>query len=226
MGYHISMSQRRISLAEGEFYHVFNRGNSKQVIFKDEHDYRRFCQLLYASNSSNSFVFRDLAKSKILTFDRGELLVAIGAYCLMPNHFHMLLTPLVENGISKFMQKVSTGYSMYFNQRYQRTGTLFEGKFKAEHAGRDEYLKYLFAYIHLNPVKLIQSDWKEQGIQNAEQALQHAKSYSYSSLPDYAGVGRMEKAILTPDPFPAYFLTVAATEANLLEWLRFKPEST
>ncbi len=220
------MAQRKTPLIQGEFYHVYNRGNSKQVIFKDHLDYTRFLQLLYVSNSSESFVFRDVSRNDVWMFDRREQLVSIGACCLMPNHFHILLTPVVDNGVSKFMQKVSVGYSMYFNNKYERTGTLFEGKFKSQWADSDEYLKYLFSYIHLNPVKLIQSDWKEQGIKDAAKALSYAKDYKYSSLPDYMGSVRPERTILSPDPFPAYFLTIASTEANLLEWLNFNSVNT
>jgi putative transposase len=168
------MSQRLISFSGGEFYHVYNRGTDKRAIYLDKSDYKRFIELLYLSNSSHSFVVRDIYRNNesIYEYDRGDLLVAIGAYCLMPNHFHILVTPLVENGISKFMNKLCTSYSMYFNKKYNRTGALFQGKFKAEHADRDEYLKYLYAYIHLNPVKLIDSTWKEEGIKDAGKKLE------------------------------------------------------
>lgn len=217
------MVNRSIPLAYGEFFHVYNRGADKRVIYKDRADYSRFLELLYIANSRDAVTIKDFKKQHPVLFEieRGEPLVAIGGYCLMPNHFHIILTPLVEHGASKFMQKVSTGYSMYFNNRYERTGTLFEGKFKAQHAGRDEYLKYLFAYIHLNPVKLIQSNWKQKGIKDAIQALSYSGSYQYSSLPDYLGMQRPERAIISPDPFPAYFLTAAGNAQNLLEWLNY-----
>ena len=88
----------------------------------------------------------------------------------MPNHFHILVKEKIENGISKFMGKLTTGYSMYFNKRYDRTGSLFQGVFKSVHADSDEYLKYLFAYIHLNPIKLINPEWKENGIKDKNRA--------------------------------------------------------
>jgi len=96
--------------------------------------------------------------------NRGEQLVNIVTYCLMSNHFHLLIYEKTEGGISKFMQKVTTAYTMYFNKSKQRTGALFQGKFKAKHASiNDNYLKYLVAYIHLNPIKLIDAQWKENG---------------------------------------------------------------
>lgn len=220
------MSQRPISFSEGEFYHVYNRGTDKRSIYLDKSDYKRFVELLYLSNSSHSFVVRDIYRNNedIYEYDRGDSLVAIGTYCLMPNHFHILVTPLVENGISKFMNKLCTSYSMYFNKKYNRTGALFQGKFKAEHADTDEYLKYLYAYIHLNPVKLIDSTWKEEGIKDAAKSFDFAASFQYSSLPDYLGKIREENIILNPAPFPEYFPSAENIEKELFEWLEYKDE--
>lgn len=132
------MPIRKVSFSEGTFYHLYNRGNSKQVIFKDESDYRRFQTLLYLANSTKRWEIRSLDLQNIFTIDRDEELVAIGAYCLMPNHFHLLLTPLADRGIELFMQKLSAGYSMYFNTRHRRTGSLFKGRFKAQYANTDD----------------------------------------------------------------------------------------
>src|SRR3989344_7999827 len=123
------MSIRKVSFVPGEYYHIYNRGNSKQKIFHNKADYERFISLLYLSNSGNNFKIDYIGKHNIYITDRGSRLVSIGAYCLMPNHFHILITPLVEGGVSKFMQKMTTAYSMYYNQKYRRTGGLFEGKF-------------------------------------------------------------------------------------------------
>jgi putative transposase len=226
------MSTRVIQLVPDEFYHVYNRGTDKRVIFLDTADYNRFVELLYLSNSEYKVKVRDIKKTKksVYEFDRGKPLVAIGAYCLMPNHFHMLITPLVENGISIFMEKIGTSYSMYFNKRYVRTGSLFQGTFKSSHATSDEYLKYLYAYIHLNPVKLIDPTWKEEGIKNQDEAFSFAINYKYSSLPDYLQVFREENIIINPNPFPEYFPSGKDMKKELLEWLNFKnlfePEKT
>ena len=123
----------------------------------------------------------------------------------MPNHFHLLVREVKEGGITRFMEKLSTSYSMYFNKKYNRTGSLFENRFKAEHVGRDEYLKYLFAYIHLNPVKLIDPKWKENGITNISTAQKYLSNYAYSSIHDYLGIRRSERAVLNPSEFPKYF---------------------
>ncbi len=215
------MSIRRISFSHGEFYHVYNRGNSKQDIFKDNLDKERFQALLFLANGVTPFVFREVAKDDAYDFERGNQLVYIGAYCLMPNHFHILLTPAVEAGVQTFIQKLSTGYSMYFNRKYKRTGVLFEGKFKAQHVEGDEYLKYLFSYIHLNPIKLIQSDWKECGIRDLERARKYLNEYKYSSLNDYLSA-RPESVIVEPNKFPEYFKGREEVDEEILEWLTYR----
>jgi len=125
------MPVRKVSFVSGEFYHVYNRGNSRQEIFHSQTDYDRFSALLYAANGAASIDSREVSLEDMFTFDRGEQQVAIGAYCLMPNHFHILVTPLVEGGLITFMRKLATGYSMYFNKKHHRTGSLFEGRFKS-----------------------------------------------------------------------------------------------
>ncbi len=213
-----------MAFASEEFYHVYNRGTDKRTIFYDRADYRRFVELLYISNSKIAVNVRDIHKShkNIFEYEKIETLVAIGAYCLMPNHFHILLTPVIDDGVSKFMNKLGTSYSMYFNKRNNRSGSLFQGTFKSQHADTDEYLKYLYAYIHLNPVKLIDPTWKEEGIKDAAKSYDFAASFQYSSLPDYLGKDREEKAILNQAPFPEYFQTAAEQQTELLEWLSFK----
>jgi putative transposase len=216
------MSIRKTSFAIGEFYHIYNRGNSKQNIFVTKKDYQRFVDLLYAINREEKFNFSDSLKG-ISVYEKGSKnqLVAIGAYCLMPNHFHILITPLVKNGISKFMQKLSTAYVMYFNQKNKRSGALFEGKFKSQHVGNDRYLKYLFSYIHLNPVKLIQRDWKETGIKNKKEAINYLSEYQYSSLIDYLERQRPENKILNSKAFPDYFPNKNSILKEIFDWISY-----
>lgn len=219
------MGNRKIELVENEYFHIYNRGNSKQVIFRESADYQRFQALMYLSNSHERFVFRELETDLIYTLAGGQALVRIEAYCLMPNHFHILLTPVIPAGASQFMKKLSTAYSMYFNKKYERSGSLFEGPFKSQHADTDEYLKYLFAYIHLNPVKLRQPLWREEGIKNLEQAFTFLRDYSFSSYPDLS-IGetyekRAESAILNSDLFSSYYSGSVHVDhkKDLLEWL-------
>ena len=219
------MSIRKTDLVEGEYYHIYNRGNSKQKIFHDKEDYLRFISLLYISNSSESFNFYDLGRNtnfNVYEIERINPLVDIGAYCLMPNHFHILITEKIENGISKFMQKLGTAYSMYYNKKYKRTGGLFEGKFKSQHADTDRHLKYLFSYIHLNPIKLIQKDWKEEGIKNKKEAVNYLNGYLYSSYLDFIEEKRIQSKILNVESFPKYFPNKTSFVEEILEWLTLR----
>ena len=219
--------KRNIDFSVDEFYHLYNRGTDKRAIFLDEKDYNRFMTLLFTANSSNAihlsnYDWKDF--KSLFQLKRKETLVDIGSYCLMPNHFHLLVHEKVENGITNFTQKLLTAYSMYFNKKYSRTGSLFEGRFKARHADDDQYLKYLFSYIHLNPIKLIDSQWKENGISSRERAEKYLTQYPYSSYKDYMGDDRVEKSILMKDSFPEYFKSAADFHLIMKEFLNFSDD--
>src|SRR3989338_5254383 len=126
---------RSFSFEVGEYYHCYSRGTEKRNIFLNKKDYERFIALLFACNSITTIHLSDYQKKtfgEIFDIVRGDSLVDIGAYCLMSNHFHLLLHEKEEGGISIFMQKLITAYTMYFNKKYERTGALFAGRFKAE----------------------------------------------------------------------------------------------
>lgn len=216
------MSTRKVAFSIHEYYHLYNRGNSKQKIFLDQKDYNHFVKLLFLCNSKRSITLRDITRNTY-DFDREETLVNIGTYCLMPNHFHILAKEKINDGISKFMQKISTAYSMYFNKKYKRTGGLFEGKFKSQHIGTDRYLKYIFSYIHLNPIKIIDSKWKEEGIKNVNKSIAYLKKYQYSSYLDYLKEDRLKRKILDKKEFPKYFISKNSMEKEIFEWLTFTP---
>ncbi|MEK7567462.1 MAG: transposase [Patescibacteria group bacterium] len=215
--------QRKFSFSIGEFYHIYNRGTEKRKIFLNEKDYRRFIKLLFLSNGTKPVVIKDLPQGRSLgEVSKGNNLVSIGAYCLMPNHFHLLVREITENGITKFMSKLSTAYSMYFNKTNERTGSLFEGRFKALHVENDEYLKYLFSYIHLNPIKIIDKNWKSKTLINTKNIKEYLENYSYSSYLDYVGKDRAEKIILNKNSFPEYFESFKEFQKFVYWWLEFK----
>lgn len=215
---------RKTTFSLRENYHIYNRGNDKRITFQNKTDYDRFIALLYLCNSVKNIRLSDYPKiklEKLLDIKRGETLVDIGAYCLMPNHFHLLVHEKTEKGISKFMQKLLTAYTMYFNKKNDRNGSLFGGLFKANHANEDKYLKYLFSYIHLNPIKLIELLWKENGIADKKRADSFLKSYNYSSFLDFTGKQRKEKNILEPKNFPEYFGSFKEFKNFIDNWLAF-----
>lgn len=219
--------RRNFEFSIDEFYHVYNRGTDKRIIFIDSNDHNRFILLLHLCNSRQKVDISNLIRegrtfTDLINIDPGERLVDVGAYCLMPNHFHLLLKEKNPDGISLFMKKLLTAYSMYFNKKHDRSGSLFEGKFKAKHADTDEYLKYLFAYIHLNPVKIIDHEWKENGIKNRETARAYLDGYRYSSYVDYMGKDRLEGRILGRDSFPRYFSDQKDFNAYVEDWLSFR----
>ncbi len=214
--------ERKFSFNEGEFYHIYNRGTDKRQIFIDDDDYRYFQKLLYLCNSTKRIIVRDLIKGiSVYTVEREDTFVDMGAYCLMPNHFHLLLYEKKKRGVTTFMSKLSTAYAVYFNRKYKRTGCLFEGRFKAIHIKEDGYLEYLFSYIHLNPIKLIQTDWKVVGIKDLKKARAYLEEYSYSSYLDYLGGVREEGSIIKRENFPEYFSGAQDFKKLTDEWLNY-----
>ena len=213
---------RNIIFIPNEYYHCYCRGTEKRKVFLSKTDYQRFIHLLFVCNSKKIIHLSDHKKksfAEIFEIEREETLVEIGAYCLMPNHFHILLKEREDGNISLFMQKLMTAYTMYFNKKYERTGSLFESKFRAQHANENIYLKYLFSYIHLNPVKLIQKDWKENGIKNKNQTKKFLSQYEYSSYLDYMEEKRAQEIILNKKAFPEYFSNKKEFEEEIFDWI-------
>lgn len=154
---------RSIEFSVGEFYHVYNRGVDKRNLFTNQHDYQRFIESLW--------VFNDEIVRDDLSFCRRKRLgasdnpcVEISTFSLMPNHIHLLLKEKVEGGMSRFMQRLGTGYTHYFNRSQERSGRLFESVFKARHIDSQAYLEHITRYIHLNPLKLYGIDWKHTSL--------------------------------------------------------------
>ena len=225
----------KVIKAPGELYHIYNRGTEKRPTFMNDADRNRFIELLFFCNSMKAVRLDDLHKNfsqgstlrgLFESFDRDDTLVDLVAYCLMPNHFHLLLREKEEGGIAKYMQKLSNGYTGYFNKKYSRTGALFGGKYKIKHVDTDRYLKYLVSYIHLNPVKLIEPKWKEVGIQQRAKAQTFLSRYQYSSFLDYCGAERPEKQLLSMDILSRYYDMSAPKDfkESVEEWLINKPD--
>jgi len=216
---------RNFNFAPGEYYHIYNRGVEKRRIFLKNYDYERMMFLLYICNNSEPVHiqnYRGLTSIEKFLLPRKRTIVDVGAVCLMPNHFHLLLKEKIDGGISLFMQKVTTAYTMYFNKINNHSGVLFQGTFKSKYVDKDEYLKYLYSYIHLNPAKIIEPNWKEKGIENHNKVKNFLDSYKFSSYLDFCGKIRPENSILNKRVFPGYFHDKASFENFINEWLEYK----
>ena len=186
--YYMNMATRKTPFAIGEWYHCYSRGVDKRIVFDDEQDYRRFLEYLYLVNTGAPLHRADLGirdLEEILLLPRKDALVAIGAFCLMPNHFHLVLKEIVEGGITTFMQKLGTAYTMYFNARYERTGNLFVKPFRSRYVDTDRYFQYLINYLHCNPAELYEPGWKMGEVKNIKALIEKLIAYPYSSLGAY-----------------------------------------
>lgn len=190
------MPMRKTKLVPGEIYHIYNRGVDKRDIFMDDEDRIRFIHDLFEFNDSNpSPNLNDLlSNNKYLEVglpdikrEPRKILVEILAYCLMDNHFHLMVRQKRENGVTEFMRKLGTGYTNYFNKKYERSGSLFQGKFKSICIKSNTHLMYLPMYIHLNPLDFKFHEWREKKIKNYKDAVSFLDSYRWSSYMDYTG---------------------------------------
>lgn len=178
---------------EQPILHVLNRGVDKRDIFLEKRDYLRFIYNLYVLNDEDrletvSHTFkRSLTGFDIASRKSRKLLVDIFAFCLMPNHYHILIAPRAENGVPMFMRKLNMAYAKYFNKKYERVGTLFQSRYKSVPVENDAHFDHLPFYIHFNPLDLSYPEWRENKISNPEGALEFLKSYRWSSHLDYLG---------------------------------------
>lgn len=166
--------------AEGEYYHIYNRGNGKQNIFLDEQDYLNFLKrlkLVLGLTPTRAPLVNNKLQGAPL-FARMSPLPSnsfeIVCYCLMPNHFHFLIRQVGDIPISKLISKVCTSYSMYFNRRHKHIGHLFQDRFKSVPVDIDDYLLWLSVYIHQNP--------KVAGL------VKNLEEWQWSSYQDYVGL--------------------------------------
>ena len=196
------MSYRRTPFAPGEHYHCYTRGIDGRLTFQDKEDYERFQESLYLCNDIKAFDRTDFLKyphARIFERRRAKELVAIACYSLMPNHFHIGFQEIEEGGSSKFLQKLGTSYSMYFNAKYKRVGGLFVGPCRSRHIATDRYFRHVAQYIHLNVAEIFDTAWKLGLAKNIKGLERRLSEFAFSSLRDYVGTPRPERAILNPE---------------------------
>ncbi len=192
-----------------ELYHVLNRGVEKRQIFLDNQDRARFVHDMYEFNdtapASNTWRGASGGMFELRT-RTSERIVEIHGWCLMGNHYHLLLSEVVEGGLTRFLRKLNVGYAMYFNARYKRVGTLFQGRTKKIRINSDAYFLHILNYIHLNPLDFKKgcASWRSREIANADSALKYLDTYRWSSYLDYCGKKNFP-SILTTELFADVF---------------------
>ena len=214
--------ERKVKFVPGEYYHLYSRGVEKRKIFLNTKDYERFMALLYIMNQPEPFHFTNFLKKneigEIFNESKKKSLVFVLGYTLMPNHFYILVYENEEGGISKFMSRLLTAYSMYFNTKYERSGTLLTHPFRSQHISNKAQYLWIFSYIHLNPIGIINKDFKINGIGNKNTAKEFLKSYKYSSYHEYGGINRLESKILDMSLVPSYLLETELNVGKYSDW--------
>ncbi|MEK7101042.1 MAG: transposase [Patescibacteria group bacterium] len=209
-----------------DLYHVMNRGVDKRDIFLDEKDFLRFIHNLYefndaaSANSNSGYWFNknmDIVSPYIGQVKR-ERLVEIHGWALMNNHYHLLLSEAVEGGLTLFLRKLNVGYAKYFNERYERTGTLFQGRTKKVLIAQHAHFLYILHYVHLNPLDYFPGfeEWRQRSkgsIRNVKDAMKYLGEYRWSSYLDYCKIKNFPSILTTSlfrnkDVFENYSETV------------------
>ncbi len=194
---------RKESFKNNNIYHIFNRGADERDIFLDGDDYQRFLDFARVYRYKN-LRLRALQSQKMTKLSPTSLnriarpLVEVWAYVLVKNHFHFILRQLVRNGITKFMHKLGTLYTLYFNEKHKKPGRLFEGPFKAISVPENNHLFLLSFYIHLHPAEFLAVPKLKGGkIKNWEEMLIAMEEYKWSSYSVY--LGRKENKLVSQD---------------------------
>ncbi len=219
-----------------ELYHTLNRGVDKRIIFLDDADRKRFVYGLTIFNDTrpaeNSEYFYSRATGSVESIDlRGRYepkkrkrLVDIHGWCLMGNHYHLLLSEVADVGITRFLMKLNVGYAKYFNKRHERVGTLFQGRTKKILIDSDAHFLHILHYIHLNPLDFLKGaeSWRGLELKNRAAAVKHLDAYKWSSFRDYCGK-RNFPHIVNTDLFGDVFGDYRKTIKNYLADMDIEP---
>jgi len=196
VGYPIADRCSIIRDMKGDFFHILNRGVEKRNIFLNKEDYLRFAYNLYDFNNQDNTIMSFHKRRNLDTRlvarkpdkeSNKKKLVDILCWCLMPNHYHILVQEKIDKGASMFSKKISSGYTQYFNLKNKRSGVLFQGKSKIISIKKEDHFIYLPYYIFSNPVKLIEKNWKENGIKDLKKVEKFLESYTWSSYLNILG---------------------------------------
>jgi putative transposase len=231
------MIYQRPKLVNDEYYHVVVRAVGDTVVFVDESDFYRGIFSIYEFNNSEPVEIwerrraRNIFKKNVgrLTShiseypDERDRLVDVLVFSFMPNHLHLILKQLKDNGITEFMKKVNGGYAKYFNEKYQRIGHLFN-KFRAVHIKDDNQLRNAFVYVHTNLISLIEPGWKEKGINNPDKVIEFLENNKRHSYVDYIGK-KAFPSVTQRDFFLEFMGGLEGCKAGIDDWVKYKKES-
>lgn len=195
------MAGRTFTFTAGEWYHCYSRTIDKSRPFETEVYAQRFLETLYLANNTGAMpnipdLMGRMTHDEIFSVPRERPLVAVGCYCLMPTHYHLLIQPLIDTGISEYLHKVGTSFNRFFNEHEDRIGNLFIKPFRAKHIGTDEYLERVVSYVHCNPVELFEPQWKKGVVRQITSLKKKLRGYELSSLKEHEGGKRPESSIL------------------------------
>lgn len=213
---------------EDYFYHVLNRGVEKRKIFLNNEYYIRFIDNISDFNNKNRVfesynnrrkkLFSAMRKPKTKT-EEEDFLVNLICWCLMPNHFHFLVKEKIDKGASIFSKKITSGYTQYFNLKNDRSGVLFQGRSKIIPLEKNEHFLWLPFYIMSNPIKLIEPEWKEEGIKDIKKAVEFLDNYKYSSFRDLIGKFNFPNAQNKNFFYEIYETNEKKFKKDFIEWL-------
>lgn len=210
----------------GNIFHIVNRGVEKRKIFITPKDYLRFVNNLEDFNSTKNaleaYPKRSERRKRFSTnviSDVRRPIVNILAWCLMPNHVHLLVQEKLDGGASLFSKKIIGGYTKYFNALNKRSGVLFQGRSKIIKVKKEEHLICLLYYIFANPIKLIEPCWKERGIQNIKNVKKFLQNYSWSSFQDTIGRNNFPNTINKDILFDLSATNENGLQNDFFEWI-------
>lgn len=200
------MPYRKDQFITGDIYHINSKAIDKNLLFKDVNDYFRGVYSIYEFNNSNPVNIFNRRRDRVvekkieklceggahtnLQLDQRDRFVDVSAFCFMPNHIHLLLKQIKDNGIIKFMSKVGGGYGRYFNTKYERKGYVFQDRFQSVHIENNNQFMATTSYLFTNPIALIEPGWKELGIRShaTEEVEKFLEEYKWSSYQDCIGI--------------------------------------
>lgn len=220
---------REVNFVPGQYYHIFNRAIDEKEIFSADSDFMRaLVSLVVFNNVKDSpqklsrFVREPLKLVDEYTPDSRDRLVDIIAFTILPTHIHLFVRELVKNGISRFAHRLFKGYSRYFNLKNDRSGSLWQGAFKAKHVDNESYFVHIISYIHLNILDLYQPEWREGEIDNWSELSPKLVNYPWSSYTFYrtgaSKIPLIRLILAQPEWLSEYYPNPESFEESLRSW--------